>query len=163
MADGVTHKLAGTGSGLIFAAYRAKGQSPGDWIVEVAGGAIGGYVGGILPDILEPAISSWHRGTAHSYVSGATLAACIYRTLSDWETACRGQAQNCRAIRMVRAPGGTFVAAPSDPLRQLFLSTAELFWRLLAGFLSGLAAGYVSHLALDAATPRSIPLIGSGR
>jgi hypothetical protein len=45
MADGVTHKLAGTGSGLIFAAYRAKGQSPGDWIVEVAGGAKNGRRG----------------------------------------------------------------------------------------------------------------------
>jgi membrane-bound metal-dependent hydrolase YbcI (DUF457 family) len=162
MADGVTHKLAGTGSGLIFAAYRANGQSPGDWIVELAGGAIGGYVGGILPDVLEPAISSWHRGTAHSYVSGATLATCVYRTLSDWETACRGQAQNCRAIRMSRTPGGTFVAASSGPLHQLLSSAAELFWRLLAGFLSGLVAGYVSHLALDATTPRSIPLIGSG-
>lgn len=162
MADGLTHKLAGTGSGLILAAYRAKDQSPGDWIVEVAGGALGGYVGGILPDILEPAISSWHRGTAHSYVSGATLTTCVYRTLSDWETACRRQAQNYRAIRMIRTPGGAFVAAPADPLHQLFSTAAELFWRLLAGFLSGLVAGYVSHLALDAATPRSIPLIGSG-
>lgn len=162
MADGVTHKLAGTGSGLILAAYRAKDQCPEDWIVEVEGGAVGGYVGGILPDILEPAISSWHRGTAHSCVGGATLATCVYRTLSDWETACRRQAQNCRAIPMVRTPEGTFVAGPSDALHQLFSSAAELFWGFLAGFLSGFVAGYASHLVLDAATPRSIPLIGSG-
>jgi membrane-bound metal-dependent hydrolase YbcI (DUF457 family) len=37
-----------------------------------------------------------------------------------------------------------------------------MFWRFAAGFANGLAAGYVSHLALDAATPRSLPLLVSG-
>jgi len=36
---------------------------------------------------------------------------------------------------------------------------AELFWRLLAGFLNGLSAGYASHLLLDAMTPRGIPVV----
>lgn len=44
----------------------------------------------------------------------------------------------------------------------LLLNLFELLWRLAAGFANGLAAGYLSHLALDAVTPRSIPLLKTG-
>jgi hypothetical protein len=162
MPDGATHKLIGASGGCVFAAYRAKDQNPGSWIAELAGGAIGGYVGGILPDILEPAISSWHRGVAHSYVGGATVVATAIEVLSKWEIACRTNAENCKATPAIVIPGGMFVAAPPDPVYQFLSSLAELFWRLMAGFLNGLVAGYVSHLALDAITPRSIPLLASG-
>ena len=162
MPDGATYKLIGASGGAAFAAYRAKDQNPGNWIAELAGGAIGGYVGGILPDILEPAISSWHRGVAHSYVSGATVAGTANAVLSKWEVACRTNAESCKAIPVIVVPGGMFVAAPPDPVHQFLSSLAELFWRLMAGLLNGLVAGYISHLALDAVTPRSIPLLASG-
>ncbi len=61
MPDGKTHKLVGAGTGAVYAGFRAKEQSNQNWCIEVAGGAVGGYVGGQLPDVLEPAISSWHR------------------------------------------------------------------------------------------------------
>ena len=38
-----------------------------------------------------------------------------------------------------------------------------VFWvglRLLSGAMAGLIAGYLSHLALDACTPKSLPLLG---
>ena len=162
MSDHTTHKLAGIGSGTGFAAYRARGQCFENFLAEVAGGAIGGYFGGILPDILEPAISSWHRSTAHGYISGGTILASANAMLSTWEMACRNNAENCKALRMIPAPGGTFVVAPPDPIQQLLSSLAELFWRLAAGFFNGFTAGYISHLALDAVTPRSIPLLTSG-
>ncbi|PYU90685.1 MAG: hypothetical protein DMG25_16690 [Acidobacteria bacterium] len=61
------------------------------------------------------------------------------------------------------APGGnTFVYVPVDPISHLLSNVFEFLWRFLAGFTNGLAAGYVSHLALDAATPRSIPLLTTG-
>jgi hypothetical protein len=162
MSDRTTHKLAGVGSGTVFAACRAKGQSFENFLAEVAGGAIGGYFGGILPDVLEPAISSWHRSVAHSYVSAGTIFVSAGAVLSTWETACRTKAENWKALQMIPGPNGTFVVAPSDPIQRLLLSVAELFWRLAAGFLNGFTAGYISHLALDAVTPRSIPLLASG-
>jgi hypothetical protein len=161
MSDGATHKLTGVGSGAVFAGYRAKGQSFENFLAEVAGGAIGGYFGGILPDILEPAISSWHRSVAHSYVSGGTIVVSANAVLSSWEAACRNNAENCQALQMIPAPNGAFVVAPSDPIQRFLSSLAELFWRLMAGFLNGLVAGYISHLGLDALTPRSIPLLVS--
>ena len=52
-----------------------------------------------------------------------------------------------------------FIPAPNSSLTQLWLTVRELFWRALADFANGLAAGYCSHLVLDAGTPRSIPLL----
>jgi membrane-bound metal-dependent hydrolase YbcI (DUF457 family) len=52
-----------------------------------------------------------------------------------------------------------YVPLQVDPLTQFLSAMAELFWRFLAGLLNGMAAGYVSHLILDADTPRGIPLL----
>jgi hypothetical protein len=81
--------------------------------------------------------------------------------LTAFAAACRENAEKCRALPMT-PQGDMFVVAPVDPFSQLLLNMFELFWRFLAGFTNGLAAGYVSHLALDAATPRSIPLLTNG-
>ena len=161
MPDGKTHKLIGTGTGAIYAAYRAKEQNTLDFWIEIAGGAVGGYVGGLLPDIIEPATSPSHRAMAHSYAAGGGVVA-MKNVLAALEATFRENALNCRAIPTARQDNA-FVPVPIDPISQFLLKVAELFWRLLAGFVNGLAAGYVSHLALDAATPRSLPLLGAGR
>ena len=57
----------------------------------------------------------------------------------------------------------TFVPAIPDPFSLLLSKIFELLWRFLAGFVNGFAAGYVSHLALDATIgKRSIPLLTRG-
>jgi hypothetical protein len=53
MSDGKTRRLVGGGTGAIDAGFRAKEQKNLDWWAEVAGGAVGGYLGGVLPDIVE--------------------------------------------------------------------------------------------------------------
>ncbi len=70
MSDGNTHKLVGAGAGAVFAGFRAKEQKDHHWCAEVAGGALGGYIAGQLPDLLEPAISSWHRDVAPQLFGG---------------------------------------------------------------------------------------------
>jgi len=160
MSDGKTHRLVGAGTGAVFAGFRAKEQKAPNWWCEVAGGALGGYVGGLLPDVLEPAISSWHRDIAHSCAAGGGVIA-MGNALAAFEAACRENAEKCRAIPMEQQ-GDVFAFVPADPISRLLLSLFELLWRLAAGFANGLAAGYVSHLALDAATPRSIPLLKAG-
>jgi hypothetical protein len=67
--------------------------------------------------------------------------------------------ENCKAIPMVQTGEGTFVPE-FDPMLNLVMKCFELMWSFLAGFTYGLAAGYVSHLALDAVIgKRSIPLL----
>lgn len=160
MPDGKTHKLVGTATGALYAAYRAREQRTADRWLEVLGGALGGYLGGILPDSIEPATSSWHRDLAHSCAAGGGIVA-LSRTFTALAEACREQAEKCRAIPMV-AQGNFYVVAPADPWKQFIMSLSELIWRFLAGCVNGLAAGYTSHLALDAVTPRSIPLLTTG-
>ncbi len=160
MPDEKTHKYVGLGAGAAYAWYRAKEQSTPNLLIEAAGGAVGGYFGGALPDILEPALSSWHRDVGHSWIAGGAIIA-SKDALRALERACRENAEKCRAIPM-EPQGDIFVPVPIGSFSQLPLSLAELFWRFLAGLLNGLAAGYVSHLALDATTPRSIPLLTTG-
>lgn len=159
-----THKLVGAVAGVGYAAYRAKSQRPSNFLVEAAGGGVGGAVGSALPDVFEPAVSSWHRGTGHSVAAGAAIVS-IKPYLTEWENFCRAKAEQHNVVRTTPIPspqGTVFVAVRQNSLEQLFSALAELFWRFLAGFLNGVAAGYVSHLALDMGEPRSIPLLTRG-
>jgi hypothetical protein len=161
MPDRRTHQLVGIATSTACAAYRARNQNPRHQLPEIAGGAVGGYLGSTFADYLEPAISSWHRGSAHSAGTGA-MVFWLVDQLTEWETFCRRRAEECAAIPMVAVltpQGIVFVPAQLSRLEQLFRNMAELFWRFLAGVPTGFATSYLSHLTLDAATPRSIPLL----
>jgi hypothetical protein len=154
-----THQLVGATAGVAFAAVEAKNQPSQHMCIEMIGGGFGGYAAGMLPDWLEPAICSWHRGICHSATAGAAV---LYAraTLAQWAQICRQNADRCRMVPQVEdVHTGGWLPLPQTPLQQFCAQLGELFWRFLAGFLNGLAAGYVSHLALDAATPRGIPLL----
>lgn len=150
MADGKTHLVTGIATGAATAAYTAREQPGIDCIAELIGGALGGAIGGKLPDVLEPAIHSWHRSTAHSLATAATLGVTAARSISSLQDRCRTNALHHEALSE-RAPG---------ELVRVWHRFIAFLWRLLSGVVAGLPAGYISHLALDACTPRCIPLLG---
>jgi len=161
MPDGRTHKLVGAGSGAVYAGYLAKDQPDFRWWIEVLGGAFGGCLGGACPDVLEPAISSWHRGTAHSYAAGSGILA-VRNGLEAFAKACRENSEKCKAVDMIPT-GNIFIPAFPDPVSLLLSKVFSLFWLLLEGFVNGFAMGYVSHLVLDGTIgKRSIPLLKKG-
>lgn len=151
------HQVAGAVTGAARVAYQSWGTP--DCVMEMIGGGCGGYLSSMLPDFLEPAISSWHRGTCHSVSAGGVVLA-IDKLLVQWADYCREQANKYRAIQTVQDPvsGETKPVVPFTFCQQL----AQLFWSFLAGVLNGLVPGYISHLALDAGTPRGIPFFGAG-
>jgi len=167
MANRKTHKRVGRIAGGVYAAHRAKGQSAVNCAAEEVGGVFGGDVGAKIADVVEPGISSWHRGPAHSCATAAAILS-LGDTLAKIEAFCRQQAEQKAAARMTLqmipdlAQPKLLVPAPNTGLAQIFLTIAEFFWRILAGFANGMAAGYLSHLVLDAGTPRSIPLLTNG-
>ena len=113
--------------------------------------------------MLEPAISSWHRETAHSCAVGVGIIA-SREMLVDFQTFCRRKADACaekiKTLEMQQnVENGIFVSVPVDPIALFFLRIEDFLWRFAAGAANGLAAGYMSHLALDAVTPRSIPAL----
>jgi hypothetical protein len=149
MANCKTHEWIGMAAGGGVAAFRARREPFADQLVEAVGGAIGGYFGGKTPDILEPAIHGWHRDICHSWTVGGLVAKGV-TTLGRWEKDCRDRAADFRRRRL---------AAGVPPLTAFFYWLAEMFWNLAAGFVAGFGAGYLSHLALDAATPRGLPIL----
>jgi hypothetical protein len=164
MPDRRTHRRAGRISGGVYAFQRARKQSVGQGITETVGGIAGGEVGALIADWLEPGTSSWHRGTAHSCAAGVGVLS-LGEVLAGAEAYCRQQAerkaQELKTLQMIPDPvqPSVFISAPNSSLTQLWLTICEFFWQALAGFANGLAAGYLSHLVLDAGTPRSLPLL----
>ena len=143
------HVRVGAVVGVAAAGYSAR-EAPGDQLLaEMFGGLIGGIVGGALPDVLEPALNAHHRQIAHSVAAGTALT--LVR-VSERHAQCRTAAAAAEA-RAASCEDGTDAQRHSE--------WAAFAWRFAAGALIGIVAGYASHLALDAATPRGLPLLGS--
>ncbi len=139
------HQVISAVVGAAFALAEAKSAGVEDPFFEVVGGALGGWLVGTLPDVLEPATSSWHRAGAHSLATGG-LVACTLPPLRRFAAKCRASALQYCAL------------AESDPASRRQHVTSGALSRLAAGFAAGLPAGYLSHLGADALTPRGIPL-----
>jgi hypothetical protein len=143
-----THEIVGAGCGAAFTLLRVGDASTPHAFAEVLGGAVGGWVGGLLPDVFEPATTPNHRKLAHSVVAGGTL---TLARLAEWQAACRTEARSCGAHALEMALG-------SNARRRA--EWDALAWRFLAGILTGIVAGYASHLMLDAGTAKGLPLLG---
>jgi membrane-bound metal-dependent hydrolase YbcI (DUF457 family) len=143
-----THVRAGVPSGAVFAACRACDQLPAYILLEAVGGALGGWAGARLPDGLEPANCWNHRSFCHSWSALISGVRYSYSFLSKWECFCRQKATET-AQRLT-----TCALTGFD--RSLFW-LQELVWRIAAGLLAGLIAGYASHLILDSETPSCLP------
>lgn len=138
--------LAGLGVGLATAQLVAEK----DRFTHVLACVVSAAGAALLPDMLEPATSPNHRGAAHSL---ATATAIGVVAQARHHARCLALANECE----VRA---TALATGSAPWQDEMRS-AQL-WRLAAAVVLGSIAGYGSHLVLDGATPKSLPVFISG-
>lgn len=152
MSNRSTHAAFAIPSGGALAMYQARSQSPTHQLIEISAGLLGGYVGGRLPDLVDPPDSPNHRGIGHSIFSITVAGTIIFNKLSDWQEWFRELADKAK----LRAE-----ATADQFLRALFL-IAEGVLRGIAGLIAGVIGGYTSHLALDFMTPCSLPLVARG-
>ena len=145
-----THTVVGTALGGAAGLLTASGLPEEQRAIHVAFAAFGGFIGGQLPDVIEPALSPNHRGAFHS-VGALGLTGLAW--LADWQGDCHARANGCDA----RAGAAHLTEAQKSDER-----FKAFWWRALAGFSVGIIAGYASHLALDATSPRGLPLLGQG-
>jgi membrane-bound metal-dependent hydrolase YbcI (DUF457 family) len=151
MADGKTHVIWGTGAGVVTAFATATRQDTvlDSMLLALAGGG-GGALGSRIPDIFEPALHSHHRDIAHSWTMSAAMFEVLRRRIERWRDDCVEKARTAREQR--------YQLDERDCTRIQWL-LVELFWTIARSFVPALAVGYLSHLALDAQTPRGLPLI----
>ncbi len=141
-----THSGVGLAIGLGAGVLAVQGGDPEYRVIEVAFAGLGGWIGGVTPDLLEPASDPNHRAFFHSLTAGGGIAAVAS---ADWLKSIRARADEC-AARASAAPEGSDLRR-SEELKCLALHCA-------AGLLIGFLAGYASHLVLDAVTPRGLPV-----
>lgn len=145
MSDGRTHRAIGTITGGGYALAKAQRRPPEHLALEVLGGLLAGNLGARLPDVFDPPLHPGHRVLAHGVVPVLAGGRAAVGALDGWQTQLRAAAGRRAALR----------ASAGAPLERLWHALAELLCRLGAGAL----AGYGSHVALDAFTPASLPLL----
>jgi hypothetical protein len=150
MPNKQTHVTIGTLAGGGLAAYRAREQEPLNMLLEAIGGGIGGYIGGRLPDVIEPASWPSHRQLAHSAVTGIGIGVGGYKLLEHWEEWCRSAAERYRREKEQRT---------LSSIEEFFYILIDVVLHIAAGAMNGLVAGYLSHLTLDMSTKKGIPLL----
>jgi membrane-bound metal-dependent hydrolase YbcI (DUF457 family) len=150
MPNGRTHGVIGAVVGGTAGAVAGKDQPDYARLVLVLAGTIGGAAGGLIPDKLEPAEHPHHRDFCHSLGFGTVAGCASAATLPSLRQMLFAEASRQRNMRLQ--------LAPSDPNR-FWLGVGELAVYVLYGALLGIVVGYLSHLAADALTPRSIPVI----
>lgn len=152
MPNRKTHDTAGALSGAGYGAYRARNQEPAKLAFAAIGGALGGLAGSKVPDILEPANSPNHRDTCHSVLVSGLIVRHAPGMCKDWEEFWWQEADRLKALRL----------QTKNSLEEFLCVLGEGVSMLMAGVLPGLCAGYVSHVALDSGSKKSIPLVTRG-
>jgi len=150
-----THRVVAGVVGLVSSHRAALAAGSPQPVVEAVGGLVSAaFLTGVLADTLEPPTSPNHRGVAHSIVLAAVLWQVIAPRLRPMAVRSRRDA----ADYLRRAEDSSL----SDWQRLDARFSASLN-SLFAGALEASVPGYLSHLAADAATPSSLPLLGLPR
>lgn len=152
MANGAAHRVVGGFAGLGAAMYVARNEPDAVKVaLQLFGGLVGGVHGGALPDIVEPADTPRHRGPFHSLAFAAGGIGAIKNYGAQCVEAIQGEALRLEA--QLDHVQGTW--------QRIGAVAVLLFAYFAIGYTAGVAAGYASHLALDGATPNSLPLLGA--
>ena len=137
--------IAGAGACLLAATLDQRKPS---WL-ELLGATLSGIAAASLPDWIEPALHPNHRAFFHSVTFAGVGLPPLWATLQQT----RAEQLQAAAFCEVQA-----TCAKSQAIAEYWQgqTATHRFW---AGTMLGLIPGYVSHLAADAVTPKSLPLI----
>lgn len=143
MPNRKTHTATGIAAGILYSMTNQKSENRFS-LTELMGSAAGGLAGGQLPDIFDPPDSPNHRELGHSITAASAGVAIAQIAISALKAS-----QNQLQIK-----ADSHIQNGYDIPVEIKLELA--LNKLWIGFLVGLSAGYVSHLALDSKTPAGI-------
>jgi hypothetical protein len=152
MANFKEHQTIGGLVGGTAALVCARNQPPLLILAEIYGGWLAGQHAGTWADVAEPATSSHHRDFCHALAPTAYGATLVLPQVDSIQTSLRSQAQACFQL----------AATTNDGLQQVVNIAAGLLMHVVAGAVPAVPASYLSHIALDASSPRGVPLLFRG-
>ncbi len=152
MANLKEHRTIGGLVGGTAALVCAQDQPPLLALAEIWGGWIAGQHAGTWADAAEPATSSHHRDFCHALAPTAYGTTLVFQRVDALQTSLRFQAQACFQL----------AATTNDGFQRFVNVAAGLLLHVVAGAVPAVPASYVSHITLDACTPRGVPLLFKG-
>lgn len=117
---------------------------------DYVGAIIGGYFGARLADIIDPPTSPNHRSVGHGLLQNAMILKWVASNIGELREECFKKAQDYKEQALM---------LNDNPLMSLLYSIISEAYLFIAGLAVGVIAGHVSHLALDATTPKFLPVI----
>ena len=126
-------------TGVIIAGLFSIDQSTEVVISRMIGGAFGGYLGGLMPDKIDPSSNGPnHRSIGHGIIpiGGALLF-------------------GSKSINSARK----WLKDKADSSRHEGNLLNSLLYEFVIGVIDGFISGYLAHLALDSRTPKGLPFI----
>jgi hypothetical protein len=119
---------------------------------ESLGGYVAGKSAGTWADCMDLPTSSHHRDTAHALLPVAAGSKYLFDQVPSMQASLRSSAQLCFQNANMSTNG----------LEQFINVALGLVLHVAAGAVPAIPASYISHIALDAATPRGVPLLTRG-
>ena len=113
-------------------------------LLETLGGLIGGWLGSVMPDRIDPPISPRHRSVGHGVLSAGGSLVALFSNLPRLQEWLRSKARELEAARSPSTFGH-------------FRLLAALC-RSCAGLIAGFLTGYACHLIQDSRTPAKLPV-----
>lgn len=136
MPNQIIHVPAGVGAGLAVSKAWQSACETDDPTWYYIGTVLGGALGGRWADVVDPPGHPNHRGTGHSKILNAL-----------------GIMGLTSLILIFDGPLGGLIEEALENKNYFLAGTLQFN----AGFLRGFIGGQVSHLALDAMTPKGLP------
>ena len=132
------HLIAGISAGITAAEFQLRDRSDQERLCGRIDGGCGGALGALIPDLIDRPFHPNHRSIGHSVLGTLIICGCAWMILSllvdEWQLSAEIAEENGHAW-------------------------LKYFYYFLAGFSWGVIAGQVSHLALDAFTPKGLPFV----
>lgn len=141
------HVCAGVMVGFVAAGILIPRETQSSTALSVlAYGALGGAIGGLLPDRLEPARSPRHRKFFHSFLVMALGVWAAYKLFP-------------RASSFCRSAVGQELPVFNEFSRSSAQHSYVAIAVVLIAFYVGLLVGYLSHLGMDGCTKAGLPFL----
>jgi hypothetical protein len=150
MPNAKVHAPTGLVLGAANAFRLSQGQPDNYRLVETLSGAFFGATAGLIPDRIDPPDHPNHRAGGHGAVQTIALAYFANKVTPMIQEKLRGIATSLFDEAQLRP----------ESFERSMCQVGGVCYLILSGALPGITAGYASHVALDAFTPKSIPFIG---